>query len=959
MSLACGSAFTLFCTSRGRVFACGSNSHGQLGFAHDEYADTDPIAQQPTLVNALAGTRVVGAAAGFSHALFLSRPGGVLSCGAGECGQCGHGDEQATYSVSVVSALASVPCLALAAGNYHSVALAKDDGGVYAWGEGAFGRLGHGATERELVPRLVHGLLGVPIVHIACGGACTAAVDSAGDLWTWGSGTWGQLAQSEGADELAPRQVEALQGRRVRHVTCAEDHMCALVEHDGARLHLYAWGRTCNGRLGSAPPVDAPPTRALMETAATLASMERRDKAASGRARVAPGLLLRRVRIPHKESREEAAAAPQAGDGASGEQAPSLAECGISMVCCGGAHTIVLYHSDRMEASAAPGSQSKRRHAADPARSVLEAHGADGRHGAQAVGGQLHAVAGESCAVQVSLRDSAGSLCSLGRRQRLSAVLMGQNGQVVAQPSLADSGGGVFSADIEITRAGAYELHVMLHRTATKDVEVPTPGMERAGERDAEGAGKTGRMDAQMAAASPMTDAGEGVHVCGSPAPFVVAPAEVSPSHSQLAGELIASGCMVAGKASTVLITTRDRFGNACADAAAGSGTALPIPIEALLCPTAPHRGDGSVGFGAGAIAGHVGRLGNGAYQARMVAHSSGRYALFCRTRGEAVGDSPLIVDVLPDAASPSACVIHGLDPDQRHPVGARIELRIQAADAHGNARPAGADHFVMQVSGPTRGLVMDVESIDGGVYLCSGIVRASGMYYIAPLLDGSHRLPRTPVRLFATDVGGEASSEASGGASGGLSGQASGDVADGSCDRSERAVTPGDEQPDDVRDAINVLRGSQLEFSADSPRTGVEGEPARFKVTVSPCIGSPCADAVVACRLSDLPRSAVDAALRCGYDGTDEGEARLVSVASDGRTLHYECTPQSAGGIRLHVALRLAQSPSRASRYACSWAAVQMPFCGHDVRVFPAMPWVHMRSPLPSLAVLIAIPAS
>jgi len=175
--VACGAKHTVFCTSRGRVLACGSNSNGQLGLGTP--ADDD-LVLRPEMLSALSGTRVVAVACGFAHTLFLSRPGAVLACGAGELGQLGLGSvpercaghhERPTSAVlgtkqeqprvaapnghdvftltsvraphdvftpSSVAELASVACSAIACGNYHSCALSRDEGVVYTWGEGRY-----------------------------------------------------------------------------------------------------------------------------------------------------------------------------------------------------------------------------------------------------------------------------------------------------------------------------------------------------------------------------------------------------------------------------------------------------------------------------------------------------------------------------------------------------------------------------------------------------------------------------------------------------------------------------------------------------------------------------------------------------------------------------------------------------------------------------------------------------
>lgn len=148
VNVACGARHTVLCTSRGRVLACGCNEQGQLGLGKaDEDGGGSKLMLRPQVVGALSGTRIVGVAAGFAHTLFLSRPGLILASGLGESGQLGlaadafreRESSDCVFQPASVGELASVACLAVAAGNYHSAALARDDGGVYTWGEGRYG----------------------------------------------------------------------------------------------------------------------------------------------------------------------------------------------------------------------------------------------------------------------------------------------------------------------------------------------------------------------------------------------------------------------------------------------------------------------------------------------------------------------------------------------------------------------------------------------------------------------------------------------------------------------------------------------------------------------------------------------------------------------------------------------------------------------------------------------------
>lgn len=52
-------------------------------------------------------------------------------------------------------------------------------GSLYSWGEGKFGRLGHGNESNVLIPHLIESLRGVVITGVSCGGFHTAAVSGA------------------------------------------------------------------------------------------------------------------------------------------------------------------------------------------------------------------------------------------------------------------------------------------------------------------------------------------------------------------------------------------------------------------------------------------------------------------------------------------------------------------------------------------------------------------------------------------------------------------------------------------------------------------------------------------------------------------------------------------------------------------------------------------------------------
>ena len=106
----------------------------------------------PKKVEALAGRRVVAVSplqSALGHSLALTADGGVWSWGFGGGGQLGHGDGQNQLLPEKIEALAGRRVVAVSAGDAHSLALTAD-GAVWSSGAGGYGRLGHGDQQRQL-----------------------------------------------------------------------------------------------------------------------------------------------------------------------------------------------------------------------------------------------------------------------------------------------------------------------------------------------------------------------------------------------------------------------------------------------------------------------------------------------------------------------------------------------------------------------------------------------------------------------------------------------------------------------------------------------------------------------------------------------------------------------------------------------------------------------------------------
>jgi len=239
IAVSAGGSHSLVLTADGSVWSWGWSDAGRLGHG-DEQQEL-----LPTKIEALAGRRVVAVSAGSSHSLALTADGAVWSWGGGRDGQLGHGDEQWQPLPTKIEAFAGRRVIAVSAGGDHSLAITTD-GAVWSWGDGGFGRLGHGDEQRKLLPKKVEAFAGQRVVAVSAGGLHNLAITADGAVWSCGCGGFGPLGHGDEQDQLLPKKVETFAGRRVVAVSAGAFHSTARTA-DGA---VFTWGHGGHGCLG-------------------------------------------------------------------------------------------------------------------------------------------------------------------------------------------------------------------------------------------------------------------------------------------------------------------------------------------------------------------------------------------------------------------------------------------------------------------------------------------------------------------------------------------------------------------------------------------------------------------------------------------------------------------------------------------------------------------------------------
>ena len=164
-------------------------------------------------------------------------------------------------------------------GDSHTIAIAMNlerrdsKRSVYTWGNGRFGRLGHGDEEKCRTPRIVKDLepYGNYVTGVSAGGSFSLVLVDTEEsessesvsqrdrnvLFAFGNGRDGQLGLSMDfqGKRLTPSRVhnrDVTQNQRLifKYVSAGQKHALAVVRTGKKTIELYGWGCNVSGQLG-------------------------------------------------------------------------------------------------------------------------------------------------------------------------------------------------------------------------------------------------------------------------------------------------------------------------------------------------------------------------------------------------------------------------------------------------------------------------------------------------------------------------------------------------------------------------------------------------------------------------------------------------------------------------------------------------------------------------------------
>uniref|UniRef100_A0A4W6FDW7 HECT and RLD domain containing E3 ubiquitin protein ligase 4 n=1 Tax=Lates calcarifer TaxID=8187 RepID=A0A4W6FDW7_LATCA len=223
VAVSCGESHTLALNDKGQVFSWGLGSDGQLAVSNSlsfkfVLHNTSFPVGIGTPMHFQEVRKVLTCM--FLHLAyhvfqpvhcFLCTGGHVFSWGQNRYGQLGLGiNGQSISTPQNIQSLQGIPFTQISTGGAHSFALTlSGEGGVFTFGAGGYGQLGHNSTNHEINPRKVFELMGNVVTQIACGRQHTLAfTPSSGKMDSFGLGGNGQLGTRSTCNRKSPAPVK-------------------------------------------------------------------------------------------------------------------------------------------------------------------------------------------------------------------------------------------------------------------------------------------------------------------------------------------------------------------------------------------------------------------------------------------------------------------------------------------------------------------------------------------------------------------------------------------------------------------------------------------------------------------------------------------------------------------------------------------------------------------------------
>jgi alpha-tubulin suppressor-like RCC1 family protein len=231
------------------LYAWGKNESGQLGTGDKENRNF-PININD---NFSISTEIISYKTGRNHSLALDSTNRVWSWGANDMGQLGIGDTtDRTFPTEIAGYFPDGTIIEqISAGFSHSIAL-DSEGEIWTWGSSSYGELGTGDTRGKTKPHNISSNLppGTRVVKIQAGNRCSFLIDSDGKVWCFGNNEHGQLGTGDTETRNIPTDISNNfpENTKIIDIKNGSNYSTLAIDSDNK---IWVWGRNEMGELGT------------------------------------------------------------------------------------------------------------------------------------------------------------------------------------------------------------------------------------------------------------------------------------------------------------------------------------------------------------------------------------------------------------------------------------------------------------------------------------------------------------------------------------------------------------------------------------------------------------------------------------------------------------------------------------------------------------------------------------
>ncbi len=241
LQVACGDYHTLCLLKNGDIYGWGGTLHKKLGNK----------TSLPSKLPGLDKVIIKKIDCGDFHSAALSENGILFTWGGGGShfnkGQCGHGVLEDLKTPKPVKFFKGQAIRDFTCGGYHTVVTLEDSNQVFSWGSGIYGELGHGRFGDEMFPVEMQLPQDCQIVQMACGGHHTLLLNNNGQLYSCGNSSYGQTGLGISKNINIPRLARHIsQQKDIIQIAAGWNHSLLLV----APYYVYSCGLGQYGQLG-------------------------------------------------------------------------------------------------------------------------------------------------------------------------------------------------------------------------------------------------------------------------------------------------------------------------------------------------------------------------------------------------------------------------------------------------------------------------------------------------------------------------------------------------------------------------------------------------------------------------------------------------------------------------------------------------------------------------------------